>query len=251
MANTAIVGINMPPQPPLRTITLNASRMGTPTENHKVAYLWDDLISKKMLLQFVFRDGVTATNTVVASAVDGQRLVVMLDKAPPEMATMLSIALNQDSTFALNLTDGSAGAESTTPAEVMATVRVDGTPAARDVVAIERTSGGTWRVAGRLRTEDGVIDLRVTDGDVYVVAVDDYGYIYQPNLTVAVGDTIRPSIYAGWLYRITEAGALPATEPEWWPIDGDNAPRQLGTARAVAVRYYRPLAHGPVPVEMI
>jgi len=47
------------------------------------------------------------------------------------------------------------------------------------------------------------------------------------------------------------AGTLPATEPEWWPIDGDNTPRDLGTARAVAVRYYRPLAHGPVPVEMI
>ncbi|MNC60091.1 hypothetical protein D3C75_1099470 [compost metagenome] len=95
------------------------------------------------------------------------------------------------------------------------------------------------------------MDLRVTDGLIYAIALDDYGYAYQPNLAVAVGDTIRPSIYTGWLYRITEAGTLPVTEPEWWPIDGDNAPRALGTARAVAVRYYRPLAHGPVPVEMI
>ena len=130
-------------------------------------------------------------------------------------------------------------------------MRVDGVNAAREVLAVERQTDGVWRIAGNLRTAAGDLDLRVTGGEVYALALDDYGYLYQPQLAVAVGDTIRPTVYAGWLYRITEAGSLPATEPEWWPSDGDNAPRPLGTARAQAVRYYRPLAHGPVPVEMI
>ena len=159
--------------------------------------------------------------------------------------------ISEDVTLTIDLNDGTGGGAAGQPATLAARVRVDGLEAAREVLAVERQTDGAWRVAGNLRSADGALDLRVTGGEVYALAIDDYGTVFQPNLAVAVGDTIRPSVYAGWLYRITEAGVLPASEPAWWPIDGDNAPRPLGSARAVAVRYYRPLAHGPVPVEMI
>jgi len=79
--------------------------------------------------------------------------------------------------------------------------------------------------------------------------VDDFGIPFQADLAVVAGQRIRPSVFAGVLYQVTEAGVLPATEPAWWPITSGGS-RELGTARAEAVRYYRPLAHGPVTAEL-
>lgn len=96
------------------------------------------------------------------------------------------------------------------------------------------------------------LELEVTaSGTIYAVSVDRYGTSFVPTAPVEVGDLIRPTRFAGWLYRVTEPGQLPAVEPDWWAIEGDNPSRPVGTARAVAVRYFRPLAHGPVTVEMI
>ena len=88
----------------------------------------------------------------------------------------------------------------------------------------------------------------VVDGSLYALGLDDFGIPFSPGLTVEVGRRIRPSVFTGVLYRITEPGALPAAEPTWWPITSEGS-RELGTARAEAVRYYRPLAHGPVTAE--
>ena len=93
--------------------------------------------------------------------------------------------------------------------------------------------------------------MRTLGGRAFVIGVDDFGSEFAPGLAVEPGYRVRPTQFAGWLYQVTEAGTLPASEPVWWPAEGDNAPRQLGTARAVAVRYYQPLAHGPVPVEVL
>lgn len=93
--------------------------------------------------------------------------------------------------------------------------------------------------------------MKVAGGDVYVVALDDWGVPFKPGMVVYVGQSIRPSLFGGWLYLVTEEGILPSVEPQWWPIEGDNPSRPLGTARAIAVRYYRPLALGPVTVEML
>lgn len=182
-----------------------------------------------------------------------QWVAVGVDDNPPRKSRAIYLSIADSGTYSFNITQGEGGSVGGDPATVAARVRVDGLDAAREVVAIERPADGLWRVAGQGATVDGqlAMELQVTGGQVFAVALDDWGVQYQPNLDVPAGQTIRPTTYAGWLYRITEAGTLPATEPEWWPIDGDNAPRQLGTARAVAVRYYRPLAHGPVPVEMI
>ncbi|MNZ57774.1 hypothetical protein D3C78_757610 [compost metagenome] len=234
----------------LRQITVQLTRDGEQTPAPKLARLLNPL-DMTLYAAFVAQDGYSVSQRFLASAVDGDRLILATDEVAPRRAAARRLSIGEDVTLAIDLNDGSGGGAAGSPATLAARVRVDGVDTAREVLAVERQTDGVWRVAGNLRTAEGDLDLRVTGGEVYAIALDDYGYGYQPNLAVAVGDTIRPSVYAGWLYRITEAGALPATEPEWWPIDGDNAPRPLGTARAVAVRYYRPLAHGPVPVEMI
>lgn len=243
----AQVVIPLPQPAALRTLTVQLTRDGEQTPERKFALLMD----ANMALLAVFGTPYQASQTFLASAIDGARLVMAIDNTAPKRAAARYPTINADTTLSIDLNDGSGGGAAGSPATLAARVRVDGVDAAREVLAVERQTDGAWRIAGNLRTADGALDLRVTGGEVYALALDDYGYVYQPNLAVAVGDTIRPSVYAGWLYRITEAGDLPASEPEWWPSDGDNAPRQLGTARAVAVRYYRPLAHGPVPVEMI
>ena len=160
-----------------------------------------------------------------------------------------------DIVLELDLNDGTGGGGAGQPAELRAQVRLGQQPAERPLVALGRSTEGVWQVVGAGQSDAGgvaVLDLRVApSASVYAVAVDDWGVAYQPGLPVIVGQRIRPTQFAGWLYQVTEAGTLPASEPVWWPAEGDNAPRQLGTARAVAVRYYQPLAHGPVPVEVL
>jgi len=174
------------------------------------------------------------------------------DDAIPRKVRAAYLSFTEGGTYTFNITSGEGGAGGEA-ATLEAVVRVDGALADREIVVIEKPSSGQWRLAGYGPTPggDGVIDVKVTDGLCYALGLDDWGVSFQANLAVIAGQTIRPSDYTGWLYRITEAGTLPATEPEWWAAEGDNATRPLGTARAVAVRYYRPLAHGPIPVEML
>ncbi|XXF10207.1 hypothetical protein J3Q00_07605 [Pseudomonas sp. D2-3] len=155
-----------------------------------------------------------------------------------------------------NLTESDGGNQvPTIDARLKAAASVDSAWAARETVIVERMDDGQWRVAGYGRTPDdglGDIDLKVTtSGTVYAIALDDFGVTFVPGLAVAVGDRVRPAVFGGWVYQVTEPGELPAAEPEWWPAVGENPSRPLGTARAIAVRYFRPLAHGPVPVERI
>jgi hypothetical protein len=158
-------------------------------------------------------------------------------------------------TLLFNITDASDNQVSTVPATVDLQVKVDSLAAIREAVVIERMDDGQWRVAGygnSLKTALAEIALEVTtSGALYAVGLDDYGVAFVGGLSLPVGARVRPTHYVGWLYEITEAGTLPATEPTWWPAEGDNASRLLGTARAIAVRYYQPLAHGPLPVELL
>lgn len=184
----------------------------------------------------------------------GEWLACAVDDAAPRKTRAVYLTLTEPGTYTFNITSGDGGGGNPgTPAIVQARVRVDGALASREVVLVEKPSDGQWRMAGYGPTPggDGAIDVRVTDGSLYAIGLDDWGTVFTADLAVTAGQTIRPSQYSGWLYRITEAGTLPASEPEWWAAEGDNVPRLLGTARAVAVRYYQPLAHGPVPVEII
>ena len=179
-------------------------------------------------------------------------LVVVEDlAAEPPIYKGVLLAIAEAGTYSINVWTGAGGSVGGDDGALSAVVRVDGQPQARDVVALERTSEGEWRVAGFTRTAEGegALDVKVLGGQVYGVAVDDYGIAFLPGLAVSIGQRIRPTQFRGWMYDVTEAGALPISEPSWWPMEGDNAPRVAGTARLQAARYYRPLAHGPVPVE--
>lgn len=226
-----------------RTLGVRLTRDGERTAGTKFALLLDE----RLALLAVFATDHEAAQTFLASAIDGPRLLLAIDPAEPRRAAARYPAIAEDTTLVVDLNDGSGGGAAGQPATLAARVRVDGLDAAREVLAVERQSDGAWRIAGSLRTAEGALDLRVTGGEVYALAIDDWGLPFQPGLAVEVGQTVRPSRYAGWLYRISEAGTLPDTEPDWWD-DRLSTPQPLGSARAVAVRYHRPLAHGPVPV---
>lgn len=158
-------------------------------------------------------------------------------------------------TFLFNLTEGSGDNQvATVPATVNLLAAVDSVRTVRQAVIVELMDDGQWRVAGYGDSQPEsltAMDLQVTtSGTLYAVGIDDYGVEFVPSLSVTAGQRVRPSRFAGWLYEITEPGVLPSTEPQWWPIEGANPSRALGTARAVARRYYRPLAHGPIRVEI-
>lgn len=172
------------------------------------------------------------------------------DATPPAKVHAQYLVIPGAGTYTINILTGT-GSEVTEPATVDALVRLDGLPAARDVLVVERKLDGEWRVAGSgTSAADGTVtvDLDVVDGSLYALGLDDFGIPFSPGLAVEVGRRIRPSVFTGVLYQITEPGVLPATEPAWWPITSEGS-RELGTARAEAVRYYRPLAHGPVTAE--
>lgn len=243
--------------PPTITLSFRLLRDGIATTGPKTVRVYQDWGTVGRL-SMVFRtmDGEhTDSLTFDAATVLGQSewLVAGLDPQLPKRTRAAYVTFSASGQVEFNIIGVDGGAGGGAPATLNAVLRVDQQPAAREVVVLEKPSDGAWRIAGHGASVAGaaVIDLRVTDGHCYAMALDDWGGGYQPSLEVEVGQTIRPSVFTGWLYRITEAGILPATEPTWWPAEGDNASRLLGTARAIAVRYYQPLAHGPLPVELL
>ncbi|ERI53381.1 hypothetical protein N878_03925 [Pseudomonas sp. EGD-AK9] len=184
----------------------------------------------------------------------GEWLVVGADDNAPRKIRAAYLTFTESGTYTFNITmgDGTGGSPGD-PALVNALVRVDRAPVSREVVLVERTFEGQWRLAGFGPTPDGegAVEVRVLGGSVYAMATDDYGLAFTANLEVTAGQRVRPTQFGGWLYEITEAGQLPPAEPQWWAAEGDNPSRLLGTARAIAVRYFRPLAHGPIPVEVV
>lgn len=191
-----------------------------------------------------------ATRVSLAALLEqGEWLVGGNDPTPPRKTRAAYLAFTQGGDYTFNITSGE-GAQQGDPAQVDGLVRVDGQSASREIVLVERPADGQWRLAGYGSTPGGAgkIDVRVTGGELYALSIDDVGVAFAPSLVVAVGQRIRPSVFTGVLYQVTEPGVLPATEPAWWPITSGGS-RELGTARAEAVRYYRPLAHGPVTAE--
>lgn len=136
--------------------------------------------------------------------------------------------------------------------DLFATVRVQDLPASREVVAVERQENGTWRVCGSaIANTDGIAELGIEGSKasrVYAFAIDHWGEHFTPNRTVAYGDIIRPSVFLGWLYRVTAPGVLPGEEPVWWNST-PGMPRPVGSAMAQAEMYFQPIAHGPVDIE--
>ncbi|PTU76831.1 hypothetical protein DBO86_22780 [Pseudomonas indoloxydans] len=203
---------------------------------------------------FFFGSEFTAVRSVDLATLlaQGEWLVYAVDNELPRRTRAAYLRFEASGVYTFNITSGEGGAAGE-PAQVSARVRLERVPASRDVVLLERPADGEWRLAGYGPTPGGSgdIDVRVVGGDVYAIGVDDYGVQFVADLAVQVGQRIRPTQYSGWVYEITDAGQLPSTEPEWWAAVGENPSRPLGTARAVARRYFQPIAHGPVPIEVI
>ncbi|HIZ49559.1 MAG TPA: hypothetical protein IAA18_00605 [Candidatus Pseudomonas excrementavium] len=227
----------------------------TPTPKTIIVYRgWESIGNIEMCFHAELGEWTHSHTFDLATLLDqGSWLVAGLDDAPPRRTRAVYFEFSESADLMFNITGLESSGPAGSPAKAKAMVYLDSAPADREVVMLERPPDGQWRVAGYGQSDGGALtlDLRVTDGAYFAVALDEHGLLFQPNLTVPLGATIRPSDFRGWLYRITEAGQLPSREPQWWPVEGENASRQLGTARAVAVRYYRPLAHGPIPIEII
>lgn len=198
-----------------------------------------------------------ATQWFSREAIYREVLAQVYEYSEPRMGVIRWPTVSESvSRLMFNVTEGDGGNKiPTVPARTELAVSVDRQRAVREAVVIEKLDDGQWRIAGYGNSQrDGFAPLNLqvtTSGTLYALGIDDYGTRFVPGMPVIVGQRVRPNQFAGWLYEVTEPGVLPATEPQWWALEGDNPSRPLGTARAIAVRYYRPLAHGPVPVEML
>lgn len=236
---------------PKAAIQFRILRDGEVTEGYKYLVVFRGFSSMGVpVLAFESIADLTATRLVDQSELQrqGEWLVIGSDDAVPKRARAVYMELSESGVYTVNLT--SEAGQTGDLASVASTVKVDKLPASRELVAIEKDGTGEWRLAGNTTLHAADLEMRVTGGAVFVIGIDDYGYQYRPYLSVTEGQRIRPSDMQGWLYLITQAGQLPAQEPEWWPAQGENPPRQLGTARAQAVRYYRPQALGPIKYEL-
>lgn len=238
---------------PLRRLSFTVTREGHESDAYKEIVIWNDLHERTTMVVIPIRNGVFHEVKFLAKSIDGQRALFIYDFDSAPLAAVRTPSVIEDTEFKFDLNDGSGGGtEPTERAFSPARIRVEQVPESREVVALERKADGSWRYAGATRINaTGLLDMQVAGGDVYVMAADDYGAPFQSNLQIDVGATIRPSRFQGWLYRCTEAGQLPADEPEWWPEQGDNPARPVGTARLQAVRYYQPIAHGPIKYELV
>ncbi|WOG28761.1 hypothetical protein [Endozoicomonas sp. 8E] len=142
---------------------------------------------------------------------------------------------------------------------IQGTVTEDDLPVARRVFAITQAQ---LEVDGSQETKHAVLNSVLSDsisgsysldtspyeGAVIVVAMDDYGEVWQANTTYEVGNVIRPADFQGYVYLCTVAGTGDNTEPTWW---FDDSVQAIGNAQFKAKPYTRPLAHGPVIPEIV
>lgn len=238
-----------------RKLTVNLTQKGQVSSSLKSFLVLDGIESRRPLVFMRFKNGTTANTIIGARAIDGARMILAYDYAEPRNVAVRSINIDQDLVLNIDLNDGTGGGgstEPTDPATAPAVIRVNKQPAAREVLAVEKRTDGTWRFAGStLVSKSGDLKLQVTGGEVYAIGVDDFGIPYRAGLDLELGQAVRPALFQGWLYECTEVGQLPDTEPAWWPEEGENPPRLVGTARLQAVRYYQPIAHGPIHYELI
>ncbi|AYP28999.1 hypothetical protein AS1_19 [Marinobacter phage AS1] len=146
--------------------------------------------------------------------------------------------------------------------KVSGIVQIDGSPVQRKVRAfgynptIHNLDGESVNLSKSLGhatsdpdTGEYTIDLLAGyDKRIFVVAFDDYGADFTPEMVVAVGDRIHPTTPNGHVWECTSAGTLPSAEPTW-VVDTETA-KLYGTASMIAKPFYRPMVHGPVMPEV-
>ncbi|MFP3979174.1 hypothetical protein [Marinobacter sp. KMM 10035] len=151
----------------------------------------------------------------------------------------------------------------TQTSKVAGIVQINGAPAQRKVRAfgygetLHQIGGADVTLSKSLghATSDGItgeysIDLLgAYEREVFVVAFDDYGAAFTPELVLSVGDRIHPTTPNGHVFECTGAGTLPAEEPAW-VVDTETS-QTYGTAAMIARPFYRPMVHGPVTPEVV
>lgn len=147
---------------------------------------------------------------------------------------------------------------------VSGTMKIDGVNKSRTIKAFSY-SRENFSITGKPVTESMPLGQTVSDeqGDysiflrdgyqrqVFLVAFDDYGNDFTPDLPVSVGYRIHPTTPNGYVYECNGSGTLPSTEPSW--VNDTESSQSVGTASFVAVPFYMPQAHGPVipTVELV
>lgn len=236
-----------------RLVTCRVTRNGEQTPSPKYVRLYRSATDTLPLAVIVLWNGYESSQVFSAADFDGAWYVQVIDLEEPRTGQIRWPTITQDVVLRFDLSDdaGGGGGDS---AQLPAVVKVGDVLAERPVVVVEQLVDGTWKLAGfggSSVTGEQLIDLKVTPSSlVYALSVEVWGVPFQPGLQVAIGTTIRPTLFQGWQYRITQAGNLPAVEPDWWD-ESLSGPQPLGTARAEVVRYYRPQGLGPLPVEMV
>ena len=89
-----------------------------------------------------------------------------------------------------------------------------------------------------------ILNTSPYEGAVMIIAMDNYGALWQPDTAYAEGDVIRPENFQGYVYHCTLAGTTGNAEPVWW-FETDTS-QTIGTAQFQAKPFSRPLAHGPI-----
>ncbi|OED40219.1 hypothetical protein ACH42_17040 [Endozoicomonas sp. (ex Bugula neritina AB1)] len=158
--------------------------------------------------------------------------------------------------LAISTTGGSAptGNPGTITGKVERIIDGKAEAAARTLVAVENKPDGSWGVTGNTTSDDTTgdytLDVLTDGGDTFVIAMDDYGRVFTANATVELNEIIHPTTPNGYVYRVKQAGTLPATEPEWWIDTGTNHTKTVNDVTLRAIAFYRPLCHGYIKAEL-
>lgn len=115
-------------------------------------------------------------------------------------------------------------------------------PFALQVVAVSVGTQPKVLGTGWSDPETGVyaIDVAPYTGEVWVLAAQDYGAAFAPNLPLGKGQYVHPTLPNRYVYRAEGDGELAGVEP-LWPTEGQFA---CGQVVLTPVPLYEPLAGG-------
>ncbi len=235
----------------MRYLSVAVTRNNLKTPNAKLVRLYRNAWLEKPAAIIRLPNGHEGEQSFLADEFEGDWFLQVIDEARPVLGIIRSIRVKEDLKLQYELNDQNTAPEGV-PVEYSSSVSVETLPVIRPIVFVEYLPEGRWRIAGASESsEKGAEPVSInvhSNALVYALSMDEWGVLFQGGLAVKVGDLIRPSVFNGYNYRITQAGTLPVNEPNWWRTDV-REPQMIGTARAEAVRYYQPLAHGPLPME--
>lgn len=128
---------------------------------------------------------------------------------------------------------------------ILGTVRIDGSPAQREIVVVSaQTEGAAVLATAASSVSTGVYDIswNTYTGPVLAMLLEDLGTEWAPDTLYQQGTVIYPRAWNGWQYECVSGGSGPTDEPIWWVGEGVTA--IIGTATFKARQYIQAQAHG-------